>query len=222
MHGSQQLAKWDGREARGVIGQTVRDDQFAVVDQSATGVNDVRHVAFAFVFIWFEQRFVEAADHFGGIITIEEERADAIPSHRANPVAEDQPTCVRLNWGSAVPKLYQFPREGRFKQHLAFMPKVDVVGEHQIDVLVVLAGEHGIEAVYFPREDSHTFVFRGGTIQGNESKKQEIRSLHQLWDDHLAVEGGEGRVVDVGAVIVLEPDEPGIFDAVSLRGSGWE
>ena len=42
---------------------------------------------------------------------------------------------------------------------LALIPEVDVVGKHQVDVLVVLAGEHGIAAVDLPREDGHAFVF---------------------------------------------------------------
>jgi hypothetical protein len=62
-------------------------------------------------------------------------------------VADDQPACVGLNGGSGVPKLDQFPRDSRFKEHLALIPEVDVVGKHEGDVLVVLAGEHGIEAV---------------------------------------------------------------------------
>ena len=51
---------------------------------------------------------------------------------------------------------------------------------------------------------------------------EEVRSLHQLWQDHLAIEGREGGVVDVGAVIVLETDEPGVFYAVALRRRGRE
>ena len=66
-------------------------------------------------------------------------------------------------------------------------------------------------------------LFCGGrTVQGDEPKAEEVRSLHQLRQDHLAIEGGEGGVVDVGAVIVLETDEPGVLDAVALRRRGRE
>jgi hypothetical protein len=138
------------------------------------------------------------------------------------PWLRTSPPCVGLDGGSAVPKLDQFPRESRFKEHPAFIPEVDVVGKHKVDVLVVLAGERGIEAVDFPGKDGHAFVFGARTIQGDESKAEEVGSLRQLWHHDLAIEGGEGRVVDVSAVIVLEIDEPSVFDAVSLRGSGWE
>ena len=53
-------------------------------------------------------------------------------------------------------------------------------------------------------------------------KSRKSRGLHQLRHDDLAIEGGEGRVVDVGAVVVLEADEAGVLDAVALRGRGRE
>ena len=157
-----------------------------------------------------------------GIVAIEQERADAVLSHGADTVAEDQPAGIGLDGGSAVPKLDQFPGERRFEEHLALIPEVDVVGKHQVDVLVVLAGEHGIEAVDLPGEQGHAFVLGGRTVQGDEPKEEEVGGLHQFRHDHLAIEGGEGGVVDVGAVIVLEADEAGVFDAVALRRRGRE
>src|SRR5216683_2553919 len=73
MHSSQHLIKWDGSETGGVIGQTIGNDQLAVVEESATRINDVGHVAFPFALVGFEQGFTEAADHFSKIIAIEEE-----------------------------------------------------------------------------------------------------------------------------------------------------
>src|ERR1022692_3347315 len=65
------------------------NDQFAVVKESAAGINDVRHVAFTLLLVRFEQGFAEAAYHFAGIVVIEEERADAVRSQGADTVAED-------------------------------------------------------------------------------------------------------------------------------------
>ena len=220
MHGSQHFIEGNRSETGCVVGHAIGNDQFAVVEESATGINDIRHVPFTLPLVRFEQGFAEAADHFAGIIVIEEERADAVRSQGADTVAKDQPAGFGLNGGPAVPKLDQFPRKHRFKEHLAFIPEVHVVGKHEVDVLVVLAGEHGIEAVDFPGEDGHAFVLGGRTVQGDEPKEEEVRSLHQLWQDHLAIEGREGGVVDVGTVIVLETDEPGVFDAVALRRRG--
>src|ERR1700687_3135527 len=93
---------------------------------------------------------------------------------------------------------------------------MDIVGKHQVDVLVVLAGEHGIESADLPWEEGHAFVFGRRTIQGYESKEEEIGSLHQLRYHDPAIVGGERRVVDVRAVIVPEAGEAGILDAVAL------
>ena len=99
---------------------------------------------------------------------------------------------------------------------------MDVVGKHQVDVLVVLAGKHGIAAADLPWEERHTFVFRGRSIQGNELKVQEIRSFHQFRHDVPAIEGGERRVVDVGTIVVPKANEAGVLDAVALRRCGRE
>ena len=96
---------------------------------------------------------------------------------------------------------------------------MDVVGKHDVDVLVVLAGEHGIGAVDFPGKEGHAFVFGGRTIQGDEPKKEEVRSFYQLRHDHFAIEGSEGGVVNVSAVIVLETNKPCVLNTVPLRGS---
>ncbi len=49
LHGRQHLGERDGCEAGGVIGQAVRDDQLAAVDQGAAGIDDVGHVTFTLV-----------------------------------------------------------------------------------------------------------------------------------------------------------------------------
>src|ERR1019366_8599948 len=136
IHGSQHLSEWDGCETRGVIGQTIGNDQFSVVEQSAAGINDIGHIAFTLVLVRLEQGFAEPSNHFGGILAIKEERAYTILSHRADTVTEDQPSGIGLDRRSAVPDLDQFPGKSRFEEHLALIPEVDVVGKHQGDVLV--------------------------------------------------------------------------------------
>ena len=42
-----------------MIGQTVGNDQFAIVDQSPTGINDIRHVAFSLILARCIFRLVE-------------------------------------------------------------------------------------------------------------------------------------------------------------------
>jgi hypothetical protein len=56
------------------------------------------------------------------------------------------------------------------------------------------------------------------TVQSGESKKKEVGCLQRLRNTELTVEGRERRKVDVGSVVILETYEPGVFDAVPLRG----
>ena len=89
LHGRKYFIEWNGSETSGVIGHAIGNDQFAVVEESATGIDDVRHVAFALLLIRFEQRLAEAADHFARVVVIEKEGTDAIRSKGADPVTED-------------------------------------------------------------------------------------------------------------------------------------
>ena len=164
-HGSQHFVQRDSRETGGVIGQAIGNDQFTFVDESSTGINDVGYVAFPLVLVWCEQGFAKATDYLDRIIEIEKERTDAVLSQGADTVAEDQPAGIGLDGGPAISYLDQLPRESWFKEDLVFIPEVDVVGKHEVDVLVVLAGEHGIAAVDLAGEECHAFVLGGRTVQ---------------------------------------------------------
>src|SRR6516164_1897181 len=163
---------------------------------------------------------MEAADYLAGIIAIQQKSANAVSSQGADAVAEHQPARVGLNGRSAVAKLDQLPGENRLEEDFALIPEVDVVGEHEINALVVLAREHGIVPIDFSGEDGHAFVLGGRAIQSDEAKSKKINRLHQFRHHDLAIEGRECRVVDVAAVVVLETDEPRILNAVALRGRG--
>ena len=90
----------------------------------------------------------------------------------------------RFDGRSAIAELDQFPGEGRPEERFALVPEVDVVGEHQIDVLVVLAGEHGVQSVDLPWKQRYTFVLGGRAVQSSESKEEKIGGLDNLRHDH--------------------------------------
>jgi hypothetical protein len=60
-------------------------------------------------------------------------------AHRPNAVTEDQPAGLGFNRGAAIPYLDEFPGEGRLEKDFLGIPEVDMVGEHEIDVLVIRA-----------------------------------------------------------------------------------
>jgi hypothetical protein len=70
LHGSEHLIEWDGSEPSGVIGQSIRNDQLALVEESSARINDVRYVTFPLGLAGFEQGFLEATDHFSRIVAI--------------------------------------------------------------------------------------------------------------------------------------------------------
>src|ERR1039457_1343526 len=97
-----------------------------------------------------------------------------------------------------------------------------MVREHEINVLRVLPGQHGIGAIDLPGEQSHPFVLDRWTIQSHELKKKEVVRLQQLRNAELPVKSCEGGIVDVASVVVLKSYEAGILDAVSLRAGHGE
>src|SRR5271166_3668898 len=127
MHGGQNFGERNGSETRGVIRQTVRNDQFIPMHQRAAGVDDVRHISFALILVRLEQGLWQTANHFAGIVAIEQERADRVLPHRPDAVAEHQPAGICFNRRSAVAQLDQFPGKHGLEQHFVLIPKVHVV-----------------------------------------------------------------------------------------------
>ena len=66
LNGSQNLIESDGSETLGVIGQAIRDDQLALVEESAASINDVGHISFPFVLINLEQGLAKTAENLAG------------------------------------------------------------------------------------------------------------------------------------------------------------
>ncbi len=88
--------------------------------------------------------------------------------------AQHQPARLSLDRRPAVSDLNQFPRKHRLEKNLRLIPEVNIVGEHKVDVLRVLPGQHCIQAINLLREDGHPFVLNRRTIQGDKSKKKEV------------------------------------------------
>ena len=49
-----------------------------------------------------------------------------------------------------------------------------MVGEHHVDVLIVLPAQHGVKALDLSREERHAFVADGWTVQRGEFEMKEI------------------------------------------------
>src|SRR5690349_18722643 len=97
------------------------------------------------------------------------------------------------------------------------MPKVNVIREHDVNVLVILTRKHGIPTIDFAGENSHALVLGSRAVQGHKEKQKEVGSLYKLWHDHSSVVGSERRIINVPTIIVSEVNEPCVFDTVALR-----
>lgn len=80
VHGSQHFIERNRSETGGVIGHGIGNDQLPVVHESTAGINDIRNVPLTLALIRLEQGFTQAADHFAGLVEIEEKGADAVRS----------------------------------------------------------------------------------------------------------------------------------------------
>ena len=96
-----------------------------------------------------------------------------------------------------------------------------IVGEHDEEVLVILAREHGVATVDAARKERQPLVLDGVAVQCENAKVEEVLRLDQLRQDDVPVIRGVCRVVcHFGhlAVIFREPDEARVLDAVGLVG----
>ena len=122
-----------------MIGQAIGNDQIAIVEQRAAGVHHVWDIAFALGFIRGEKRFAQATEDARGLLQVEQERPEAILPHGADAVTQHQPAGFRFNRRTAVANLEKFPRLRGFEQHSRGLPEMNILRQHQQDVLVILA-----------------------------------------------------------------------------------
>jgi hypothetical protein len=57
---------------------------------------------------------------------------------------------------------------------------MEIVREHDMIVLTVLAREHGIATANFAREKRHAFVLYGFAVEGDNVKVDKILGFDQL------------------------------------------
>src|ERR1039458_7149904 len=106
------------------------------------------------------------------------------------------------------------------RQYFRIGPEMNVRRKHDQNIFVVLAREHDKLAVDLAREQRHALVLHGGTVERAEFEMHEVRCLQQLRQRDLAVIGSVGREVSEAAIVLLEPDETRVLDAIALAGRG--
>ena len=79
-HRREQILDCQFGEGGRVVGHRIWEDKPLAVQEAAAGIDHIGHVAFAFVFVRPDERLAQPANDAGGIVPVEQERADAVRS----------------------------------------------------------------------------------------------------------------------------------------------
>lgn len=216
--GGEEFVEGDAGDGGGFVAHGVGEDDFVVVEEGATTVDDVGDVTLAFDAFGREERFAKSANDLGGIFEVEQDGTDAVFAHGADAMGNDEPAGWGLDGRTTVTDFDGFPDFGGTNEKLRIVPIVEVVGEHDEEVLIVLSGQHRIVAVDASWEQCHALVLNSSTVEGDDAEVQEVFGLNELGQDGATVVSGVGRVIHDGPVIFDELHKTGVFDAVAFIG----
>ncbi len=73
---------------------------------------------------------------------------------------------------------------------------MEIVGIHQVEVLAVLARDHGVLAVDPAREKRHALALNFAAVERADLEVEEIGRLQKLRNGDAAIVGGVGGDVD--------------------------
>ena len=93
---------------------------------------------------------------------------------------QKQPPLIQFDRRSAIADLDELPRKGRLQKGVSAIPCVKVVGEHQIQVLVVLAPDHRKAVINSAREKAHALVSRGRASEWGHPECPEVPRFNEL------------------------------------------
>src|ERR1700730_5972920 len=88
---SRSSQSWSG------IGYGVRQNDLIIVPHRSAGIDHVGNVAFALRWLRPQQRFDRTRQHLGGIVLVEQRRADRISSDRSDAMREQQPAFIEFD-----------------------------------------------------------------------------------------------------------------------------
>jgi hypothetical protein len=105
---------------------------------------------------------------------------DAIFAHQAHAMGQNKPTCLGFDRRTTVTYFHEFPRLHRSQQKLGITPETQIIREHQVKVLVVIAGKHRVTPMDPAREKRHPFVPYRGSTQSADAKVKKVDCFNEL------------------------------------------
>ena len=192
------------------------------MDEPAARVQDVRHVAFAFLGPWGHQRLAQGPEQDAGVVEVEEEGSEGVGTHRPDSVGDDEPALGCLQRGRAPAELDEVPGPAGV-EHRDRVPPVQGVGRaRHTDGLTVPARQAPEAAPDVAGEQCHSLVLRGRADLRSHREGLEVVGDQQVRRDGGAVEGGVGRVVAGAPVRTGETHQASVLDPVALRDGARE
>ena len=164
-----------------------------------------------------EDRLDRARQDFRRFVLVQQYRADRIFAHRPNPVGQHQPALIDLDRASAIADLDEFPRIFGLHQQAALIPRQQIVGLDQEQVLTVLAAEHMIVPANLAREQRHALVDRGTALERDQVEFAKIACPQHLRANAAPGKSGVGAEIFGAAVVVRKLRQPQILEPVRLR-----
>ena len=134
-------------------------------------------------------------------------------------MSDHEPTGIGFDRWTAVAQLDKFPWLRGTQENLGFIPEVQMVREHEVDVLAILTPEHGEVAFDFSRKEGEPLVANGRPIEGAYREFVKIARLKNLRQDDISIIGGIGRRVGNRAIRLLKAGKTGVLDAIDLARS---
>ena len=102
-----------------------------MVDHPPTRVNHIRHVTGSFILFGLQERLSSLTDHLGWIVPAQEGGANAVLTHGADTVGEQEPPGLGLQGRAAIANLYELPRVLGLLDAFGFIPALQLIGLHQ-------------------------------------------------------------------------------------------
>jgi hypothetical protein len=120
----------------------------------------------------------------GRAALVEQRRTDRVPADRADTVRQQQPAFVEFNRRPAVSDLGELPRILRFQNGLTAVPCVEFVRIDEIQVLIVLPGDHA-QLPPILRGNKAMPLFRAAApLKG--ASRNEVNSLVSINSERIA------------------------------------
>jgi len=140
----------------------------------AAGVDDVRHIAVPLGPDRRQHGLAQPRDHPAGIVQVQQRRADAVATHRADAMRDDEPALRQLDRAAAIANLHELQGSAAARISVASFHDMQIVGRDQLQRLAIRARQHRVPPADAAREQRHALVADRIPAQRHEGEASEV------------------------------------------------